>query len=62
MSATYDVPDGFDVNSLKQILILIENLKIAGVKTFTHPSGLALTLDTQRRPDVAPAPSDGYPF
>jgi hypothetical protein len=50
--AAFDVPEAFDPNSMQCLLVLIDNLRAAGVRTFKHPCGLDLTLDTRKSSDV----------
>lgn len=49
MGDAYDAPEDFNPANLRHMLILLDNLKLARVKHFKHPSGLELTLDTVKR-------------
>lgn len=60
MGKQFDVPEQFDPNNLEVLLILVDNLRAAGVRTFEHPSGLKLTLDTKREVPVSGPRDDEF--
>lgn len=39
-------------DSLEELRELIEELRRAGVRSFEHPSGLKLTIDTHKAPEA----------
>lgn len=50
-------PPPFDPADLEQLKELVSHLRHCGVRSFKHPCGLELTIDTQK-PAPPPAPED----